>query len=63
MRSIKMVRLLAIAIAIASLGVLSGCGPAEEPSKPVENAQKGEGASADGAANQSGAVQEGEATE
>ncbi len=35
--------------------VIGGCGPSEEPVKPIENPQKGEGDSADGDANQSGA--------
>ena len=40
-----------------------GCGgPAEEPAKPVENAQKGGEASADGTANQTGATQEQDAS-
>lgn len=43
------------AAAVLSGAILAGCGPSEEPVKPIENPQKGEGASADGQANQSGA--------
>jgi hypothetical protein len=43
--------------------MLGGCGPSEEPIKPIENPEKGEGTSADGAANQSGAAEAQDATQ
>jgi len=52
-----------VAAAALSGALLGGCGPSEEPVKPIANPEKGEGASADGAANQSAASEAQDATQ
>ena len=49
----KLVWILVLASAFASLSLVSGCGgPEAEAGASIANPEKGEGASADGAANQ-----------
>jgi hypothetical protein len=60
MRKITWILLVCAAFSGVMLG---GCGPAEEPVKPIANPEKGEGASADGTANQSGAAEAQDATQ
>lgn len=62
MRSIKLKKFLALSVIVMAVAAIGCGGPAEEPAKPVENAQKGGEASADGTANQTGATQEQDAS-
>lgn len=58
----KLVWILVAASALSGI-MLGGCGPSEEPVKPIANPEKGEGTSADGAANQSAASEAQDSTQ